>query len=199
MGMTLFGKPETTRMKTKNKAHDLAQYLFSAGERVMIDANVWLYLFPPTVNPCLPAAIRNYSGVFARLLKVKAQPILDPLILSEYVNRYCRMEWEGGYKTRYAAYKDFRNSPDFCSVATSATSFAVKIVNACQTHATPANSLDLRQTLTDFSSGQIDFNDSLLADICLRQHYKLLTNDSDFQFGGIDVLTLNRKLLQACR
>ena len=74
-----------------------------------------------------------------------------------------------------------------------------KIVNACQTHATPANSLNLRQALTDFSSGRIDFNDSLLADICLQRQYKLLTHDSDFQFGGIDVLTLNRKLLQACR
>jgi hypothetical protein len=73
------------------------------------------------------------------------------------------------------------------------------IVNLCQTHAIPADSLDLRRALTDFSSGKIDLNDSLRVDICHQRQYKLLTHDSDFQFGGIDVLTLNRKLLQACR
>ena len=31
----------------KNKAYDLAAYPFSRGETFLLDANVWLYLYPP--------------------------------------------------------------------------------------------------------------------------------------------------------
>ena len=34
----------------KNKAHDLATYSFTCGESFLLDANVWLYLYPPPSN-----------------------------------------------------------------------------------------------------------------------------------------------------
>lgn len=184
-------------MKMNNKAYDLFSYVFDSGEKILVDTNIWLYLFPAPGNPKSSFA-SQYSTAFARLVQAKAQPILDPMVLSEYLNRYCRLEWEGHFKSIYPNFKDFRQSSDFPPVVSSAHTFASRIISFCQVHSIPANELDLNQALADFVSGQIDFNDALLVDICKRQNFKLMTNDRDFLYGGIEVLTTNPRLLRAC-
>jgi len=181
----------------KNKAYDLSSYSFSSDEQVLVDTNVWLYLFPAPGNPPHNFA-QQYSTAFANLVSAQAQPVLDPMVLSEYLNRYMRIEWEGNYKSRYPKFKDFRNSSDFKAIASSAETFAKKILNFCQIHSIPANELDLQQALSAFSAGGEDFNDALLVDICKKRNLKLMTNDGDFQDGGIEVLTTNPRLLRAC-
>jgi hypothetical protein len=109
----------------KNKAYNLSRYIFSTSEKILLDANIWLYLFPPPGNPKRTIAA-IYSTHFARMIGNGVQPVLDPLILSEYLNRYCRIEWEGRYKTIHSKYKSFRNSSDFKSVGRSAASFVGK-------------------------------------------------------------------------
>jgi predicted nucleic acid-binding protein len=183
-------------MKMQNKAHDLAAYNFTSGEQILIDANVWLYLFPAPGNPHHPFA-RQYSTAFSRLVRAQAQPVLDPIVLSEYLNRYCRIEWAGNYKSRYSTYKQFRKSGDFQAVASDAKTYATRILNFCQMHPVSADELDLNQALIDFASGTVDFNDALLIDVCKKQNLKLMTNDADFRCSGIEVLTTNPNLLQA--
>ena len=181
-----------------NKTYDLASYSFSSGEQILVDTNIWLYLFPAPRNPQQQFA-KKYSGAFSRLLGAKAQPVLDPMVLSEYINRYFPIEWEGGYKSKYSTFKSFRKSTDFGQVASAAQSFALKIMGFCHVHSTCANELDINEALADLASGQVDFNDALLVDICKKHNLKLMTNDADFQYGGIDVLTTNHRLLTACR
>lgn len=60
----------------------------------------------------------------------------------------------------------------------------------------PPTYLDLDTSIDTLTKGQIDFNDAILIDICKNQNLKLMTNDTDFQYGGITVLTANLKLLQ---
>ena len=180
-----------------NKAYDLASYSFSSGEQILVDTNIWLYLFPAPGNPQQFIA-GQYSTAFSRLVSAKAQPVLDPMVLSEYLNRYCRIEWEGNFKAKYQTFKKFRQSADFHSVVSSAHVFASKILSFCQIHSVSADELDLKQALTDFASGHVDFNDALLVDLCKKRNLKLMTNDADFQHGGIEVLTTNTRLLRAC-
>lgn len=181
----------------KNKAHDLSSYSFSQDEQILVDTNIWLYLFPAPGNPPHNYA-HQYSTAFANLVSAKAQPILDPMVLSEYLNRYIRIEWEGNYRAQYPRFKDFRNSPDFASVSSAAETFAKSILSFCQIHSVRADELDLNQALSAFSAGGEDFNDALLVDVCKKRNLKLMTNDGDFQDGGIEVLTTNRRLLRAC-
>lgn len=181
----------------KNKAYDLSSYSFSSDEQVLVDTNVWLYLFPAPTDPSNRFATQ-YSTAFSNLVSAQAQPVLDPMVLSEYLNRYIRIEWEGNYKSRYSKFKDFRNSSDFSAIASAAETFAKRILSFCQIHSIPANELDLNQALSDFSTGGVDINDALLVDICKKRNLKLMTNDGDFQEGGIEVLTTNPKLLRAC-
>jgi predicted nucleic acid-binding protein len=181
----------------KNKAYDLSSYSFSSDEQVLVDTNIWLYLFPAPTDPSNRFATQ-YSTAFSSLISAKAQPVLDPMVLSEYLNRYIRIEWEGNYKSQYPKFKDFRNSSDFLAIASAAETFAKRILSFCQIHSIPANELDLNQALSAFSAGGEDFNDALLVDICKKRNLKLMTNDGDFQDGGIEVLTTNPRLLRAC-
>lgn len=181
-----------------NKAYDLKSYSFSQGEEVLVDTNIWLYLFPAPGNP-LEKFASQYSSAFLGLVNAQAQPVLDPVVLSEYLNRYCRIEYDGRYKKQYSTFKQFRQAAEFLSVASSAKAFASKILNFCRVHSLPANELDLNRALNDFAAGEADFNDVLLIDICKKRNLKLMTNDADFQRGGIEVLTTNPRLLRACR
>ncbi len=181
----------------KNKAYDLSSYSFKLGEQVLVDTNIWLYLFPAPGNPSQRFA-SQYSTAFSNLVTAQAQPVLDPMVLSEYLNRYIRIEWGGNYKSQYPKFKDFRNSQGFSAIASSAEVFAKRIVAFCKIHSIPANELNLNQALADFSTGQVDFNDAILIDICKKKNLKLMTNDGDFQAGGIEVLTTNPRLLRAC-
>ncbi len=154
-------------------------------------------MFPAPGNPQQRFA-SQYSKAFSNLVSAQAQAVLDPMVLSEYLNRYIRIEWGGNYRSQYPTFKDFRNSQDFSAVASSVEAFAKRILSFCQVHSIPASELDLSMALADFSSGNVDFNDALLVDICKKRNLKLMTNDGDFQDGGIEVLTTNPRLLRAC-
>lgn len=181
----------------KNKAHNLANYSFTSGEWVLFDANIWLYLFPPPGNPSQFYATQ-YSKAVSCLMKANAQPVLAPIVLSEYLNRYCRIEWEGNYKVSFPKFKNFRQSPYFQQVAGPAKIFALRILKMSTVFNLETDNTCLEHALNDFSTGGTDFNDALLVDLCRKQGFKLLTNDGDFQKGGIEVLTSNQELLNAC-
>lgn len=184
-------------MKTKNRALDAATYAFSAGEQILIDANVWLYLFPPAAQPAGSWAA-SYSKAFSRLLKAKAVPMVDALVLSEFLNRYVRIEYDASWKSKYPKYKDFRQSSDSAQVL----SAAVAEINLILQAATSCDSLlvavNIQDVLGAVQTGAIDFNDGLLIESCRINGWKLLTNDADIRIGGIEVLTAHKGLLASC-
>lgn len=187
----------TRTREMKNKAHNVANYSFTSGEEVLFDANIWIYLFPPPGNPAHFYATQ-YSKAVSCLVKANAQPVLAPIVLSEYLNRYCRIEWEGNYLASFPKFKNFRQSPYFLQAAGPAKAFALKILEMSTVFNVEADNSSLKHALNDFSTGDTDFNDALLVDLCRKQGFKLLTNDGDFQKGGIEVLTSNQGLLKAC-
>jgi len=81
----------------KNKAHDLATYSFQKDEPFLLDTNVRLYLYPaPSDKPACYAA--SYSAALKGMLTVGSYLVMDAMILSEYLNRYCRIEWKALHK-----------------------------------------------------------------------------------------------------
>jgi predicted nucleic acid-binding protein len=184
-------------MKTKNKARDAAAYPYQRGEPILIDANIWLYLLPPASQPT-PSWAAAYSGTFSRLLQAKAQPVVDALILSEYLNRYVRLEYDAAWKTYYPKFKDFRQSVDATSVLQSAVAEVGQILKYSAARDTLLEKIDMPAILGAVQSGTVDFNDGLLIENCRLNGWKLLTSDGDMTVGGIEVLTCNKKLLNAC-
>jgi hypothetical protein len=52
--------------------------------------------------------------------------------------------------------------------------------------------------LDDFPGGAFDFNDGVIVNSCRQRGWKFLTHDEEIVVGGIEVLTANPRLLQAC-
>jgi predicted nucleic acid-binding protein len=190
-------KPGLWREMMRNKAYNLSHYSFACKEKILVDTNVWIYLFPPPGNPRNDFAT-SYSWAFLAMIRAEAIPVIDPSIISEYLNRYCRIEWEVHFRKIYPKFKTFRKSPDFLSVAHAASTFASNILAKSSMHDLHTGKTQLLQAIQSFKTGQLDFNDTLLVDLCKQLDMKLLTNDSDFQTGGIDILTANPKLLKLC-
>lgn len=181
----------------KNKAHDLSTYVFSSGEPLLLDANVWLFLFPaPSGKPS--SSVVSYSTAFKNMLRVKVNLALDALILSEYLNRYCRIEWRALHKNKHPDFKRFRQSQDYTSVGNRAAAYARLILKFCNRYDHPFSVSDVEQVLTDFECGDCDFNDGLFIESCRHHGWKFVTDDADITNGGIEVLTSNPKLLSAC-
>ena len=49
--------------------------------------------------------------------------------------------------------------------------------------------------LNDYATGDYDFNDQVITEICKNNGFTLITNDSDFKTQDIPILTANSKLL----
>jgi predicted nucleic acid-binding protein len=181
----------------RNKAHDTATYSFQQGEKILLDANIWLFLHPPVAQPP-PYYSRKYSAALKKLLTAGAQPVVETLVLSEYLNRYLRLEFDVSWRGQYPKFKDFRRSTDFQTVAKDAVAEARQILKLAVAEDTPLAKADLTSVLTETETGSFDFNDGILVETCRLQGWKLLTDDSDMKLGGIEVLTSNPRLLAAC-
>lgn len=181
----------------KNKAHDATKYVFSKGEPILIDANVWLYLQPPTAQPP-PGFAWRYSNTLKSILGAGATPVIETLILSEYLNRYLRLEYDGAWRAVYPKFKDFRKSGHFAPVAQAAMADAKQILNLAAPQDTLLPATDIAAILAETEAGALDFNDGVLVENCRLNGWKLLTNDGDMTIGGIEVLTTYKPLLAAC-
>jgi predicted nucleic acid-binding protein len=180
-----------------NKAHDVTRYVFQAGENILIDANVWIFLLPPAAQPA-PRFAGSYSAALKNLIAAGARPVVESLILSEYVNRYLRLEYEAFWSRHYRTFKKFRKSGDFSSLATAAIAEAREILRIAAANDTPFSQTDIAAILAETEAGTLDFNDGVLVETCRLRGWKLLTNDGDMSRGGIEVLTSYPPLLYAC-
>jgi predicted nucleic acid-binding protein len=181
-----------------NKAHDLAAYNFTKGEPLLLDTNVWLFLFQaPSDSYLTPAP--GYSEAFKKILSAGAQLAIDPIIIGEYLSQYCLIEFRALFQNRpYSNFKKFRRSPDFAGVGPKAVFFAKEILRLCSRHDYPFTKIDVAEMLLRVESGAMDVNDGLLVESCRHHGWKLVTHDGDCTQGGIEVLTTNCDLISSC-
>jgi len=185
----------------RNKAFDLGQWSFSSNDRILPDANFWINVFGPSAvvgqrNRRAPA----YSRAFGQMLQNNVEILLDVLVLSEFVNTLVRLEFNANHTKTYGprGFKRFRNSSDFPPVARMIARECRKIIQRSQRTDHPFSQWDIEDTLLTFEQGGEDFNDQLITLITSERNCILLTDDGDMTDGGIDVLTANSRLLDAC-
>jgi predicted nucleic acid-binding protein len=179
----------------KNRAFDASSHAYSSGERILPDANFWLYLLGPAAVPG-NAHTATYSAVFAQLLSANVELFLDVLVLSEFVNTYARFEQR--QRAPGILFKKWRNTPAFLPVASSIQTQATQILSVAKPLDHPLATWNLGALLTDYATGVFDLNDQLLTETCRHYSLSFLTHDSDCTEGGITVYTANTTLLAAC-
>lgn len=179
------------------KVIDAFRYGYSDSDRILIDANVWLYLFGP--KPLDSPAARSYSAVFKAIQVAKTSVFLDVLVLSEFVNRFARDQHRVLAVPGAAIssdFKTFRDSPDFVQVAEAIQTSVLKIGRFAKAIDHPLSTFDLPALLADFAKGSRDLNDQLLSETCKKHRLALLSNDADLSHAAITLLTTNPHLLR---
>jgi predicted nucleic acid-binding protein len=133
-----------------------------------------------------------------------AELIIESLVLSEYLNRYWRIEKNAWLRSnpklaiQFQDDKAFRTSPHFKPIGAAAVAEAGQILSLCGMRDTPLQIADISGIFVEFEAGNLDFNDGVLLETCRLRGWKMLTHDSDMTVGGIDVITTNLRLIAAC-
>ena len=175
-------------------AVDIRSYAFTGGERLLLDANVWLSIYGPDPTKRRRSAL--YQAAFRRMRQAGSQLFLDVIVLSEFINVCARMQFD---QKRPSAprgeFKKFRDSGDFAPVAEETAINATKICCAATRCGTGFDAVDVGSLLVHYARGACDFNDLMLSNICVSRGLTFVTDDADFKGSGHPILTANRRLL----
>ena len=178
-------------MSLRLKAVDVAQV---KSRQLFFDANVLLCLFGPV--PSNQWAINAYSAIFGYCLKLQSVLCVDVFVLSEFINRFLRIEYENHLKTNGVNknqfnFKHFRSTPEGKQVSQD-VEMVVKerILKRFKMIGKLFNESDINSISLENS----DFNDELIVKTCKEHQCILVTNDADFSGVDIDILTANNKI-----
>jgi len=179
------------------KKHYKEEDILHLKERtVFFDANIILSVFY-TIDPNNWAQ-KNYSRVFAKLLNNQNKISFDVIIVSEVINRALRMEYrtylrKNGIKEKDLSFKNFRDS-EAGRHAWRKTSDMMRnvIFPFFLVDEKSWNKDEIDRVLTQ----EGDFNDQLIANLCIEKNYILLTNDADFKNDNLEILSLNKVYFQ---
>ncbi len=175
-----------------HKAIAARQHTFTATDKLFLDANIWLSLYWP--GDTQHFWTRIYSKVFQRILDAKSQIYIDVLLLSEFMNAYARQHWR--LAESRPSFKQFRKSAAFEPIAKRTADAIQEIMGYCTPVESNFTTLEIDNLLTDYVSGDYDFNDQVITHLCKTNDLTLVTNDSDFKTDEIPILTANYSLLR---
>ena len=173
------------------KASDVRYYNFTPQDKLFLDANIWLYLYGPPKPRSHWVPI--YSSVFNRILRAKSRIHIDVLVVSEFINAYARLEWQFVAR-HFNSFKNFRSSSYFKPVAEDIAADVKLVLSYCSKIESRFIALPMNALLADYATGNLDFNDQVITELCKSNGFMLITNDSDFKTQEIPILTANSNL-----
>src|SRR5580765_1890099 len=163
------------------KAQRIEKYSFSTKDCLLLDANIWIFLYCPH-GDLTAYQPKVYSDAFKRILAAESKIFVSSTILGEFIYRYCRLAHELLLAKNAApkGFKNFRKSAPFKKVAIAVADAVRRVLQ----DATPVDegfaALNIGKILTGLESGKHDFNDLLIAEVCGREALTLVTDDEDF-------------------
>jgi len=175
-----------------SNALDINGYQFTEKDALLLDTNVLYFVYGP--HPSSADAITAvYSGALRHMLEAHCALFVDVLILSEFINSYSRYHYNAAHYP--GDFKEYRRSEAFEPVADEIADRCKHILKDCHRTDTGFESANIHAILDIFALECPDFNDQMLAEICRRKDFKLVTHDGDFEGCDVTVLTANRRLL----
>ena len=174
-----------------SQVYFINDYKFSSTDAVLFDANAWLYIYGPHGDRFL-AEQKIYTLAMSRIRRVKGQIFVDGFVMSEFINAYARFFYnELPAEEKPVNFKTFRNSKRFNHTAELIAAKSRRVLKKCERIETGFTSVDLNQILRDYQQGGVDFNDKILAELCLANDLKLVTHDRDFSGENLTIITGN--------
>lgn len=175
---------------------DIKIHRFSERDTFLLDANVLLSVYGPNANK--EAYTSFYSDALVKMRTSKCNIFIDTLILSEFVNRFAHWAFDQlPPEEKPLTFKEFRKSENFKPVAQEIADDVRRIIDYADCCDSEFESIDMEELLSEYALGNSDFNDQIIARLCKRRGFILVTHDGDFAGGEMDILTANRRLLRA--
>lgn len=176
-------------------AEEISKYVFKATDELLLDTNVWFFVYGPHRPGSNKAAL--YSKAMARILTAGSRIYIDVLIVSEFVNAYARLKHNifQGRPGVSRDFKAFRKSSAFKTVAQDIAADVKKVLTNCARVESGFATLDIDSLVNEYERGESDSNDLVLTELCKSRGFKLVTDDGDFKGKDVEVLTANERLL----
>lgn len=178
---------------------NITQFVPQKNECFLIDTNIWLYLFCPLGN-YKTHRIKPYVDFFDKAVKNGSVFFISSVILSEFINRYLRLEYSILNAQQNNVFpdfkKDFRPSQEYKSVASIIRSTLKQdILKIAKTIDDCFTSLSIDQIVDSIED--IDFNDEYISHLSVHSKLKIVTNDADLKLTKANphLITANRRLL----
>jgi predicted nucleic acid-binding protein len=176
------------------KIVDITKYSPRSSDIFFFDNNVWMYLFCPLANYNKNKQ-KHYSAFLQNITISRSTIFISSLVLSEFTNRYLRMDFEQWKDEQKMYDTDFKRN----YVGTERYNTTVleikrninQIMKFCEKSSDNFNAIDLNIVLQHLS--QIDFNDSYYLELAKISRWKIVTDDSDYlSYKGhdIEIITL---------
>lgn len=180
---------------TTTAIKDITNYKFTEKESLLLDTNILLSVYGPNANKERYTYI--YSEALSKMRLSKSKIFVDVLVLSEFINRFAHWEFDQlPSEIKPLEFKDFRKSMPFKDVAQEIADSARRITDYAICCDSEFGSMDLAELLREYELGKSDFNDQVIARLCQKNGFILVTHDADFQSSKIDILTANRSMLR---
>jgi len=163
---------------------------------IFLDANILIYLFWPTGSSW---AVDTYSKYFATLVRQKIKLHIDFNVISEFINRTVRLEYDkyvsiNKLDKRSFSFKSYRDSPEGIeSMEDIYTTVESNILSKAQVC---GKVLGQKEILDFLVIDSLDFVDKAILSVCQEREFVILTNDADYAKCDIDILTANSKILR---
>jgi hypothetical protein len=164
-----------------NNIFKIGSYTPKASDIFFFDNNIWMYLYCPIAN-FQSKKQKAYSNFFSNLLSRKLHIYINSLILSEFSNRYLKIDFELCNKNpssiHYKTFKrDYVGSPQFIKTVKDVKLILDQILNVCQKCSDEFNSINLVEVFNLFQ--KIGFNDSYYMHLAKLKNWVIVTDDSD--------------------
>lgn len=181
----------------KINAKDLKAVGSLAGQRIMLDANIWLLMDGPQYGS-LDSRASAYSDAYY-LLRKQNRIIINDYVIGEFINRYLKIEFntlrEAKGEKNFPDYKNFRSSKEFKPILDSVADTATNIIEDCEFVPIHITEEQLKESVQELCAGEMDLTDITIRACCKANGFVLMTDDRDFIGCGLDLITCNKKLL----
>jgi hypothetical protein len=163
------------------KITDIAGYSPKSSDIFLFDNTIWMHLFCPLGNYNLKKQ-KCFSSFLKSIDSANSTIFTTSLILSEFANRYLRLDFDLWKKEmeEYSAdfKKNFVGTQRYTETVLEVTASINNILGICEKTPDNFNAINFPKVLEHFNA--IDFNDSYYIELASMCKFKIVTDDYDF-------------------
>ncbi|HEY5124525.1 MAG TPA: hypothetical protein VIK14_12400 [Ignavibacteria bacterium] len=178
------------------KVLDIIDYTPKASDIFFFDNTIWMYLFCP-LGDYNKKKQKHYSSFLKSIGSSNSTIFITSLILSEFTNRYLRLDfdlWKKETSKFTASFKkDYIGTQRYKDTISEIVVSIKNILGLCEKTPDNFNAININNVFNHLSF--IDFNDSYYIELANLGKYKIVTDDYDFisyQNHNIEVFTITR-------